>query len=524
MEKRKFLREIIERAISENPDEKKFNQIKRAVAKKYKAALPRSYQLYKEATEQERIQLRQLLLKKPSRSLSGVSVVAVMCKPHKCPHGTCLYCPKGKNAPQSYTGDEPAARRARRNKFDAAAQVKNRIDQLTISGHPTDKIELILMGGTFPSLQWSYQKKFVRDCLNAISGAAGRRSGGAAKRNTLAEAQKAAETSKQRPIGLTIETSPDYCKEIHVKRMLELGATRVELGVQTVYDAIFKKVHRGHTVKDVADATRIAKNAGLKVCYHMMPGLPGSNFQKDIEAFKKIFADQRFMPDMIKIYPTLVMPGTKLYKLWKQGKYKPLDSEEAAKLVSKIKSFVPPWVRIMRVQRDIPANLIAAGVKKSNLRQLATADCRCIRCREIGHKLRGADIRGAGALNITIRTKKYKASDGMEYFISAEDFKKGILIGYLRLRENQSAPRKSDVGAPHWIVRELHVYGIEVPIGQDAQESAMQHRGWGKKLLQEAEALAKGRLYILSGIGAREYYKKLGYTYEKPYMVKNLKR
>ncbi|MFH1450359.1 MAG: tRNA uridine(34) 5-carboxymethylaminomethyl modification radical SAM/GNAT enzyme Elp3 [archaeon] len=523
--KKKIYREIIEKAMEEKPDAKGFRQLKRKITKKYKVSIPRNYDLFRNAKKQEQAALKHLLLKKPTRSISGVSVVAVMCKPHKCPHGTCDYCPKGKEAPQSYTGDEPAARRARTNKFDAYSQVKNRLDQLKNSGHPTDKIELIIMGGTFPSLPWNYQNNFVRDCLNAIISNGGRRGAGAqGRRNTLKSAQKAAETSKLRPIGITIETRPDYCKQIHIKRMLELGATRVELGVQTVYDSIFKKIHRGHTVKDVVEATRLLKNAGLKVNYHMMPGLPGSNLEKDLQAFKKIFTDEKFKPDMIKIYPTLVMEGTKLYKDWKAGKYEPLDSENAAKLITKIKKFVPDWVRIMRVQRDIPSNLIAAGVKKSNLRQLAKGKCNCIRCREIGHKLRSLGAQGLRGLDIQIRVKKYAASGGIEYFISAEDFSKGVLIGYLRLRKNR-VPKSLSSQVPVWLIRELHVYGTEVALGKKAAtETSMQHRGWGKKLLQESEGLAQGKLYVLSGIGAREYYRKLGYAFEAPYMVKNLRK
>jgi len=519
---KKVLKEILEQAMLEKSDEKRFRQIKRSVCKKYGVSIPRNYDLYKNATKKQKQELHYILLKKPTRSISGVSVVAVMCKPHKCPHGTCIYCPKGDDAPQSYTGEEPAALRARKNRFNPAFQVRNRLDQLKNSGHPIDKIELIIMGGTFPSLSWQYQKNFVRDCLNAISRAPGLRgSGGSGRGNTLKAAQKAAETSKSRPIGITIETRPDYCKEKHIKRMLELGATRVELGVQTVYDSIFKKIHRGHTVKDVVQATKLLKDAGLKVCYHMMPGLPGSNFEKDLQVFKEIFTNSKFMPDMIKIYPTLVMPGTELYKEWKKGKYQPLTSEKAAKLVSKIKPLVPEWVRIMRVQRDIPAGLIAAGVKKSNLRQLAKGKCFCIRCREIGHKLRGSGTQLVRDSGVEIRIKKYSASGGTEYFISAEDFKRKILIGYLRLRKVGTSGLRGS-GAPKWIVRELHVYGTEVAIGKQAVGIEMQHRGWGRKLLQKAEGIAQGKLYILSGIGAREYYWKFGYKYEKPHMVKFL--
>jgi elongator complex protein 3 len=238
----------------------------------------------------------------------------------------------------------------------------------------------------------------------------------------------------------------------------------------------------------------------------MMPGLPGSTPEKDLNSFKKIFTDQKFMPDMIKIYPTLVMSGTELYEDWKAGRFKPLTTTKATQLVSKINKIVPEWVRVMRVQRDIPTNLISAGVTKSNLRQLAKGKCNCIRCREIGHKLR----QGKTPKNIQIRTQKYNASGGTEYFISAEDFKEKILIGYLRLRKT---PTK-------WIVRELHVYGTEVAIGKTAQKTAMQHRGWGRKLLKKAEEIANGKLFVLSGIGAREYYRKFEYEYTPPYMIK----
>jgi elongator complex protein 3 len=224
---KKILKEILDQVMIERPTDKRFRLIKRSIAKKYKVSIPRHYDLFKAANKKQQKALHYLLFKKPTRSLSGVSIVAVMCKPHKCPHGTCMYCPKGKEAPQSYTGDEPAARRARANKFNAINQVKNRLDQIKNSGHPTDKLELIIMGGTFPSMSWQYQKNFVRDCLNAIIGATGRRGDGAAKYRTLKSAQKAAETSSKRPVGLTIETRPDYCKAKHVKRMLSLGATRV---------------------------------------------------------------------------------------------------------------------------------------------------------------------------------------------------------------------------------------------------------------------------------------------------------
>ncbi|MFH1424090.1 MAG: tRNA uridine(34) 5-carboxymethylaminomethyl modification radical SAM/GNAT enzyme Elp3 [archaeon] len=498
-------------ALSKGLSREELVKLKARVSRRHHLAkTPSNADILKVATASEKKKLRQLLLKKPTRSISGVSVVAVMARPWDCPHGKCSYCPRGSDAPQSYTGEEPAALRARFNKFSATNQVKNRLQQLRETGHPTDKVELIIMGGTFPAQPVSYQKQFVKDCLDAMSGK---------KTKTLAEAKKACETSKVRPIGITFETRPDYCKEKEIKRMLQLGATRVELGVQNVYDSIYKKVNRGHTVLDVIESTKLMKDAGLKVLYHMMPGLPGSSLKKDLTGFKTIFSDQRFKPDMIKIYPTLVMPGTELYDDWKAGKYKPLTSIQAAKLVSKIKQIIPPWIRIMRVQRDIPANLIAEGVKKSNLRQLATANCKCIRCREVGHNKLKPE-------NIEIKVQKYNASGGVEYFISAEDFEKGVLVGYLRLRKTQThdvgrASRYRSSAPTRWLVRELHVYGVEVPIGED-EATAYQHKGWGKKLLQKAEEIADEKLYVLSGIGAKEYYRNRGYKDDGVYVVRYL--
>lgn len=491
-------REIIEESIGKGLDKIEFGNLKSRASKRHGLKqVPRNSQVLRFATAAERKELYYLLLKKPTRSISGVSVVAVMARPWPCPHGTCSYCPKGAEAPQSYTGEEPAAMRARLNDFDPGRQVKNRLSQLRAIGHPTDKIELIVMGGTFTAQPFAYQQRFVKECLDAMT----RKS-----TKTLAQAKRAAEVSKSRPVGITFETRPDYCKQKEIQRMLKLGVTRVELGVQTVYDSIYRKIHRGHTVADVVEATRLLKDSGLKVLYHMMPGLPGSSPKKDLSAFKKIFNDSRFKPDMLKIYPTLVMAGTELYNDWRAGKYKPLTSLEAARLVSKVKKQIPPWVRIMRVQRDIPANLITQGVKKSNLRQLAKAECNCIRCREVGHKKIAPE-------NIEIRVQKYSASGGDEYFISAEDFDKKVLVGYLRLRHT---PDK-------WIVRELHVYGPEVSIGKTAGSGKFQHRGWGRKLLEKAEGITSGKLYVLSGVGAKEYYRKLGYKDDGVYIVKNIR-
>ncbi len=516
-------REIIEKALEKDLTRPEFQKLKRTIGRKYNLKkIPKNSKILAESDEKEKEKLRPLLLKKPTRSISGVSVVAVMTPPSDCPHGKCLYCPQGPEAPQSYTGEEPAALRGRRNKFDGYSQVRNRLNQLKAVGHPTDKIELIIMGGTFPARPFEEQKEFLKSCFEGLSGR---------KFDTFEKAKEKVQKIEARPIGITFETRPDYAKENEINNILELGGTRVELGVQNPDDEIYEKAERGHTVQDVVESTRLLKDSGFKINYHLMPGLPGSSEKKDLEMFKKIFEDSNFRPDMIKIYPTLVMEGTKLYELWKKGEYKPLTSKRAAELVAEMKKIVPEWVRIMRVQRDIPANLISAGVKKSNLRQLAKKvmknkgfECSCIRCREVGHKIRKE---GSKPENIEIRTEKYEASEGTEFFISAEDFEKDILIGYTRLRLPSEKYFRPEINENTALIRELHVYGSEVLIGDEAQNLEYQHLGYGEKLLKEAEKTAlkngKSEILVLSGLGVREYYEKFGYRKKGPYMYKKLK-
>jgi elongator complex protein 3 len=320
--------------------------------------------------------------------------------------------------------------RGSQNSFDPYQQVQTRIEQLTAIGHKVDKIELIIMGGTFPATPFEYQTWFIQRCLDAITGK---------ESASLEEAKANAEVSKTRNVGITVETRPDWSKKPHINQMLDMGVTRIELGVQNPDDNIYQLVGRTHTVADVVEATRLAKDSGLKIVYHMMPGMPGSDLKKDMAAFKQIFENPAFKPDMIKIYPCLVIEGTKAYQWYQQDKYHPYTTEEAATLIAQIKEIIPPWVRVMRVQRDIPAGLILAGVKKSKLRELAKEKlreqggvCRCIRCREVGHRLIADGVK-ADLEKVKIYTQTYDASDGTEVFISAEDKTNDVLLGYLRL-------------------------------------------------------------------------------------------
>ncbi len=310
--------------------------------------------------------------------------------------------------------------------------------------------------------------------------------------------------------------------------------TRVELGVQNPSDEIYGIVGRKHTLLDVQEATRIAKDAGLKLVYHMMPGMPGSNPMRDLAAFKNVFTDPAFKPDMIKIYPCLVIKGTKTYKWHQEGTFAPYSTEEATNFITEVKRIIPPWVRVMRVQRDIPARLIVAGVKKSNLRQLVhqklaeTGErCACIRCREVGHRLAVNGVK-PDLDNVKILSTTYEASEGKEVFLSAEDLENNVLIGYLRLRVPSPKAHRPEIAVVHSaIVRELHVYGPLVPVGKHTT-GAWQHKGYGAKLLGEAERLAREdydleKLLVISALGTKKYYMRFGYTRDGVYVSKNLR-
>lgn len=466
-----------------------------------------------------------ILRKKSMRTISGVAIVAVMTSPEKCPHGSCAPCPGGpeNKTPQSYTGYEPATMRALLNNFDPYLQTKNRLKQLKAIGHSVDKIDFILMGGTFTARNPYYQEWFVRRCFDALNNE---------DSISLEIAKKKNETAPSRCIGLTVETRPDWFRLQHADRVLNLGTTRVELGVQTIFDDVLNKMERGHTVTDSINATRIGKESGFKICYHMMPGLFNSDIKQDIESFKTIFENSSFKPDMIKIYPTLTIKGTKLYNLWKQGDYEPLNTKNAIKLIAQIKSIVPEWVRIQRIQRDVPSQYIDAGVDKSNLRQLINdemnkqgLECRCIRCREIGHKSLKEKIE-INEDDIGICCNYYEASGGEEIFISLVEQKNDALVGYLRLRNIMNSHRYELNKNPCMIIRELKVLGRELSLGMRTNKD-LQHKGFGKELIAEAERVCskefdKKQLFVLSGVGVKEYYRNLGFKDNGVYLSKTI--
>ena len=346
----------------------------------------------------------------------------------------------------------------------------------------------------------------------------------------LDDAQKANETSKVRCVGITFETRPDYCKVEDVNRMLTMGVTRVELGVQTIYNYIYQRIKRGHSVKDVIESNRVLRDSGIKVAMHLMPGL-FSDFEKDLRIFKRLFSDQSFKPDMLKIYPCLITKGSEMHEMWERGEYEPYTTEEAVDLIVEIKKMLPKWVRTMRIQRDIPSPLIEAGVKKSNLGELVYnrleeegVQCQCIRCREVGHQAsRGIK---ANLDEIQLMEERYSAVEGKEIFLSQEDPISDVLAGFLRLRIPSIKAHRVEIDENTALVRELHVYGSLIPIGEK-KAGVGQHVGYGEELLARAEEIAleeynRDKMIIISGIGTRNYYRKFGYEREGPYMAKKL--
>ncbi|MHA1941999.1 MAG: tRNA uridine(34) 5-carboxymethylaminomethyl modification radical SAM/GNAT enzyme Elp3 [Candidatus Hodarchaeales archaeon] len=474
-------------------------------------------------TSKEKEFLINFLRVRKVRTISGIAVVAVMTKPTPCP-GKCIYCPDVAGAPKSYTGREPAAMRGIQNEFKPKKQVCARLKQLKAIGHPIDKVHLVIMGGTFLSTPVEYQNDFVKHCLDGISG-----------RNSddLESAKVNSEQSTRRNVGITIETRPDYCKSKHVNKILELGGTWVEIGTQTLSDDVLSFVQRHHTSQDVENAIRFARDGGLKVTIHMMPNL----FQtpsEDVEMFKTLYTDPRFIPDALKIYPTLVLKNTRLFELWKKKEYIPYNSDEVVNVIANIKSITPPFIRIQRVQRDIPAYLITDGVRYGNLRELAEdllhkngESCSCIRCREVGHQSNKGDFSYIEKEK-KIKIKTYNASGGIEHFLSFETMDSRTLFGFLRLREpSEDSFRSEIIKSNTTIIRELHVYGRLVSLGKTPIEFEWQHRGLGQKLIQEAEnlSISKGfrKILVTSGIGVKDYYRKQGFRSEGPYMGKELK-
>jgi elongator complex protein 3 len=479
-------------------------------------------ELVKSGKEKSDRAVELLLRKIKTKSNSGVAVVSVLTKPYPCP-GNCLYCPTEAKMPKSYLSKEPAAARALLNDFDAVRQTHSRLKALVTNGHLTDKVEMIVIGGTWGAYPQKYREDFARDLYFACN-TFGARNNKLRKKRSLVAEQKINETAKCRVIGLSVETRPDWIKEKEILHMRALGVTKVELGVQHLDEKVLWKNRRFTSRTQIAEATRLLRDCGFKIVYHMMLNLPFSTPRKDLASFEELFVNKDFCPDMLKIYPCVVLESSDLCQVWRDGKFKPYSARTLKELLIAVKKIVPPYVRIMRVIRDIPGAYVLAGNKATNLRQDILADqkknnwsCKCIRCREV----REEEVQSK---ELKMKKTIYPTLGGKEIFLSWEmrDGKK--IASFLRLRLPREDVVATEALRGAAIVRELHTYGLLTQIGEKGRQS--QHLGLGRKLLQEAEHIARqasfNKIAVISGVGVRDYYRKRGYKLHDTYMVKLL--
>ena len=552
------IQELVERI--ETNDYKSLESLKKDISKKYNLVkIPTNIEILEYLDKDKKEKLKKILLTKPMRTLSGVAPLAIMTKPIACAHGKCTFCPGGLGSffgdvPQSYTGNEPSTMRGIRANYDPYLIVFNRLEQYTLINQVPDKTEVIIQGGTFCSFPKDYQEEVIKYTLKALNdfsemffennelnfskfkeffelpGSIDNKERTNNIHNRLLKIKGNAdlekeqlrnETSRIRSTALVIETKPDWCKENEINEILKLGTTRVELGIQTLKEDVLKITNRGHTLKDTKEAIRLLKDSFLKATLHCMPGLPKTTREEDIKMFKELFENQDYKPDGLKIYPCIVMPGTPLYLQYKKGFFTPLTTEQGAEIIAECKRFIEPYCRVYRVNRDIPTKVTEAGIGHTNLRQFIDKElikknikCKCIRCREPMNKKIDYG-------SIEIKKYHYDSSGGKEVFISVEDTKNNIILGFCRLRKPYK-PFRSEITSASAGVRELHIYGQSTELGK---EGKVQHRGYGQMLMNEAERIAKeewnrDKLLVISGIGVREYYKKLGYSRDGPYMSK----
>lgn len=501
--------------------------------------------------------LLKLLRKADIRSTSGISVITSLVKPYMCP-GKCVYCPTEVRMPKSYIASEPAAARALRLDFSPYEQVKRRIEMLEMNGHPTDKIEYIIKGGTWNAYPLKYQYWFILESFRACndfirvqtseSAQGGPPEGGIQTldensplkdlQNALEEEQTFNETAKHRIIGLTLETRPDAISAKTIDHMRRQGCTRIELGLQAPDDKILELIKRGHTVKQFEDAIYLLRTAGFKVDLHFMPDLPGSTPNHDIEMYQSIFQKDTLKPDMVKIYPNTVIKSAELYQWLQDGRYKPYGEEGLFRALLQMKLDTPRYCRISRLIRDIPETEIEAGNKVTNLREALEAEltrrgqkCECLRCREISRQRKNIETTTEPKLFV----EQYETLGGTEFFLTFEDLERKAVYGFLRLRiPHQDAPQNTQTQKMFDLmpeikdcafVRELHVYGKLIEIGKKSDKEA-QHKGLGTRLVEAAEQVVKKqggkKVAIISGVGVRGYYRKFGYEKEGTYMTKTL--
>lgn len=455
---------------------------------------------------------------KPIRTLSGVSTVTILTKPYACP-GHCIFCPNDPRMPKSYLPEEPGAARAFQNEFDPFLQVRSRLDAYLAVGHPIDKIELLILGGTWSCYPHDYQEWFIKRCFDAMNGV---------DSETLAHAQQLNINAASRNVGLVIETRPEEITPAELAHLRLLGVTKVQMGAQSLDDSILKLNLRGHTAAQTLRAVSLLRAGGFKIVLHWMPNLLGATLASDHQDFQRLWSD--YCPDEIKIYPVQLLENTALYDIWKRGEYQPYSTEELISLIADLKPIIPPYCRVNRIIRDIPSNYIVAGNKRTSLRQDILAEvarrgqsCGCIRCHEVQSRVISPE-------HLTLEDFTYQPISAVEHFLSFRTPENKI-AAYLRLSLPSSESLQSEVvpimpdldGAA--IIREVHVFGQSLSFG-DEKTGAAQHIGLGTRLLEKAELLARaagfGKIAVISAVGTRAYYHVRGFALQKYYMVKDL--
>jgi elongator complex protein 3 len=504
-------------------------------AQRHHSPVPKLTELLAASSPRDRALLIPFLRAKPVRTASGVAVVAVMCRPHRCPHQstsgtTCTYCPGGVDSDfsfssQSYSGYEPTSMRAIRARYDPYAQVQRRLAELASLGHGTNKVEIIVMGGTFLCLPQPYREHFIASIFDSLSGH---------DSASVADAVAYGEHAGTRCVGLTIETRPDFCLPPHIRDMLQYGTTRLEIGVQTVYDDVMAAINRGHTIRSVHRCFWDLKRSGFKVTAHMMPNLPDVDLERDLWGFRELFENPAFRPDGLKLYPLLVIRGTGVYEQWRQGRHQAYALADLVTLTSRVLLAAPPWLRVYRVQRDIPLPIVSAGADTGSLRQIAQK-----RAAQAGRPVFEIRAREAGLVEsasplppkLELVRRDYWASGGWETFLALEDPTDGrhTLAGLLRLRRGEPNPVVPELRHAS-LVREVHVYGVALSVSRrHIGGTGTQHRGIGALLVRAAERIARtehraSRLAIISGVGVRDYYRHLGYRRAGTFMVRELRQ
>lgn len=457
-----------------------------------------------------------LLQVKPTRTQAGVTVVTVLTKPYPCP-GQCIFCPTDVRMPKSYLHDEPGAQRAERHAFDPYEQTAARIRALEKIGHPAEKIELLILGGTWSSYRRDYQEWFVKRCLDAMNGT---------DAATLLEAQEWNAAASRRNVGLVVETRQDHIDADELRWMRYLGVTKVQIGIQSLDERVLALNQRGHDVQSTRDAFRLLRLAGFKIHGHWMANLLGATPESDIEDFGRLWSDLAIRPDELKLYPCMLLEQAELYDYWQRGEYRPYTEAEVAEVLVACKAQVPRYVRLNRVIRDFPTTNVVEGNKKANLREVAQQmlqerglRCQCIRCREIRR-----DPVAPEDLKLVITT--YDTDATTEHFLSFETDDERI-AGFLRLSfPRQDIPLPLPELAGHAMIREVHVYGPSLPLGEESEGEA-QHIGLGSRLIAQAKQMAReagySHLAVISAIGTREYYTRHDFIMENLYMICTLK-